>query len=178
MLLVPNQNQPPHQVALVEHNQQVYHKLAHHKITAGIFLYQSATNARAAQAAPAPVAPVQAQPADNRWDLPIQERVKMQQDGQQVVAAQAPQPISPVGMPGQPGGGIPVNQIVDKMDQVLAGGGQAQGQPSDDRWDVPIQERIKQGQASDGARTSPPKSILAGKQLPHRTSSDAGFWLG
>ena len=119
----------------------------------------------AAQAAPAPVAPVQAQPADNRWDLPIQERVKMQQDGQQVVAAQAPQPISPVGMPGQPGGGIPVNQIVDKMDQVLAGGGQAQGQPSDDRWDVPIQERIKQGQGQPAMAPEPaPAQINNGWQ--------------
>lgn len=113
----------------------------------------------AAQAAPAPVAPVQTPAADNRWDLPIQERVKLQQDGQQVVAAQAPQPISPVGMPGQPGGGIPVNQIVDKMGQVLAGGGAAQAQPADDRWDVPIQERIKQ--QSQSQQTAMPEPAPA-----------------
>lgn len=98
--------------------------------------------------APQAQAPAQAAPGDNRWDLPIQERMKMQQDGQQMVGTAAP--VTPVGMPGTPGSGIPVNQIVEKMGEVLQGGQPgAAAQVADNRWDVPIQERNKQSQSQE-----------------------------
>jgi predicted regulator of Ras-like GTPase activity (Roadblock/LC7/MglB family) len=93
-----------------------------------------------------------AAPAGDRWDQPIQDRKKETSGGEAArwdVPIQsrstgadlpAPAPITPVASTG-----IPVNQIVEKMGAVL-GGSQA---GSDNRWDVPIQERGK-------AQESPP----------------------
>ncbi|MBS1993780.1 MAG: roadblock/LC7 domain-containing protein, partial [Cyanobacteria bacterium SZAS LIN-3] len=121
---------------------------------------QERMKTQADQAAPAqapgqPVAPVispiqpmqpgQAAPAAARWDVPIQERPKTEGD----MAAPPAVPMQPqIGMPpgaaGSPvmSSGIPVNQIVEKMGQVLGGNAE------ESRWDVPIQERIKSGQSS------------------------------
>jgi predicted regulator of Ras-like GTPase activity (Roadblock/LC7/MglB family) len=78
---------------------------------------------------------------DNRFDIPISERMKMQQDGSQIKSVQENKPIAPV----QNQSNIPVNQIVDKMGEVLAGG---QAQASQDaRWELPIADRMKMQQS-------------------------------
>ncbi len=64
--------------------------------------------------------------------------------------------------------GIPVNQIVEKMGQVL--GGQSQGATSEaqeSRWDVPIQERAKTAQVSQEMQpvaAPPPMPVAAVQQ--------------
>ena len=107
-------------------------------------------------APPAAVPQASAADTQGRWDVPIQERVKTEDTVQPIApqgAPQAPPQALPmnIGMP--PGAlgasGIPVNQIVEKMGQVLGGpvpGASISAQES--RWDVPIQERMKAGQAS------------------------------
>ncbi|MBU6451464.1 MAG: roadblock/LC7 domain-containing protein [Cyanobacteria bacterium REEB67] len=104
---------------------------------------------------PAPVTPAQAAaPADTqgRWDVPIQERSKQEEAAPVVggtnIGMNIGMPPGAVGN-GAPvlSSGIPVNQIVEKMGQVL--GGQSQGASAGDqesRWDVPIQERVKSSQ--------------------------------
>jgi len=96
-------------------------------------------------------APGQAAAPAARWDVPIQERPRTDGDMAAPPAVAMQPPLQPqIGMPpgaaGSPvlSSGIPVNQIVEKMGQVL--GGTADGQES--RWDVPIQERVKSGQVS------------------------------
>lgn len=108
--------------------------------------------------APQPAPQAQAAPTGDRWDQPIQDRKKETGSGEAArwdVPIQsrstgadlpAPAPIAPVASTG-----IPVNQIVEKMGAVL-GGAQA---GSDNRWDVPIQER---GKAQENAPAAPAPS--------------------
>jgi hypothetical protein len=58
--------------------------------------------------------------------------------------------------------GIPVNQIVEKMGQVLGGQSQAaSAEAQESRWDVPIQERVKSGQASQEMPALPAAAAVA-----------------
>ncbi|MBX9939614.1 MAG: roadblock/LC7 domain-containing protein [Candidatus Obscuribacterales bacterium] len=99
---------------------------------------------------------------DNRFDIPISERMKMQQDGSQIKSVQENTPIAPV----QNQSNIPVNQIVDKMGEVLAGG-QAQAK-QDDRWELPIADRKKMQQSGGDTggfgETQPTQSAQTGWQ--------------
>ncbi len=124
---------------------------------------------------PAAQAPQQQpQPAsENRWDVPISERVKMQQDGQQVIPT--PAPISPVGMPGTPGAGIPVNQIVEKMGEVLEGG-KGQQQAADNRWDLPISERMKMQQTESGSQQQVQPVVEAAQQSGWNQPAQSSGW--
>ena len=84
-----------------------------------------------------------AQPPQDRWDVPIQERMR-------VAGGQEPQ-----GAPPAPAaaGGVPVGDIMNRLSNILGDSGQAAQQPApelqspaaaQDRWDVPIQERMSQ----------------------------------
>lgn len=80
---------------------------------------------------------------DNRWDVPIQER------GQNPSVPETPLPAS--------NNQIPVNQIVDKMGEVLGGqASQSASTTGDTRWDVPIQERNKQTAAPEATAAQAP----------------------
>ena len=118
---------------------------------------------------PAPAAAVGEN--SGRWDVPIQERPKEEA------------PINPIGQPqaapqtigganfGMPPGaaagsgavlssGIPVNQIVEKMGQVLGGqSAAASSGEQESRWDVPIQER-KNGQNSQEIQPVQPAAAV------------------
>jgi len=109
-----------------------------------------------APVAAAPVAPIQpnANAAAGRWDVPIQERPKTDEAIAAPPAVSAPV-LGTIGMPpgavGSPvlSSGIPVNQIVEKMGQVLGGqSSAASAEAQESRWDVPIQERMKNAQVS------------------------------
>lgn len=126
-----------------------------------------------------------AQPAadanQNRWDTPIQNR------GAQDAAPQAPAPNNPWGspapgaappLPGQSGGfgsvpvppapgamggtGIPKDSIMDRLSNVLHEGQPAQQTSSEEsRWDMPIQDRMKQDAMAAGAPPPPPAPAQA-----------------
>lgn len=118
---------------------------------------------QAAGAAPAAPSPVAAAPAaaEDRWDVPIQERMRMQAGG-----AAAP---APAAAPAVNANGLPVDSIMNRLSHVLgddpgaAPAAEPQLQtpapapaaaPAEDRWDVPIQERMAQ-QAAAAAAPAP-----------------------
>lgn len=84
-----------------------------------------------------------AQPTQDRWDVPIQERMAVA--GSQEPRGAPPAPAGP--------GGVPVGDIMNRLSNILGDSGQAAQQPApelqspaaaQDRWDVPIQERVGQ----------------------------------
>lgn len=136
-------------------------------------------------------------PADaNRWDQPIQNRTPEQ--AMPAAAAPAPAPVAnnPWGVPvpgsapplpgsapplpgasagfgqgaapqappaGVAGTGIPKDSIMDRLSNVLAEGQPAAGQQSEEsRWDLPIQDRIKQEAVASGAAAPAPVAKAPG----------------
>jgi len=128
-----------------------------------------------------------AQPAadagQNRWDTPIQDRGNAQENQAPAPAANnpwgvpaaapplpgpsmggfgagaAPQPPQMPQAPGVAGTGIPKDSIMDRLSNVLQGEGQpaAQQASEESRWDMPIQERMKQdAMAASGSQPSVP----------------------
>ncbi|MBA3992086.1 MAG: hypothetical protein C0469_01070 [Cyanobacteria bacterium DS2.3.42] len=101
-----------------------------------------------------PAAPAPAPAANNPWGVPVPGAAPPLPGAStgfaQGTAPQAPgAPPAPAGVAGT---GIPKDSIMDRLSNVLAEGQPPAGQQSEEsRWDLPIQERIKQEAMAGGA---------------------------